>query len=69
MVLWGGGTGDQVKDKDGWGNRLWKWRRGEEAWAHLSLLLRSFQEESVDDRNRVGLDVLISPAENKQLTQ
>lgn len=28
---------------------------------HLSLLFRSFQEESVDDSNGVGLNVLIRP--------
>lgn len=29
---------------------------------HLSLLLRSFEEKSVDDSNSVGLYVLVSPA-------
>lgn len=28
---------------------------------HLSLLFRSFQEESIDDSNGVGLNVLVRP--------
>lgn len=35
---------------------------------HLSLLLRSFEEESIDDGNSVGLNVLISPGIGKNST-
>lgn len=68
VIGWRGRGGEQEyswarkREKDEWVNiSLWKCQCGEKGWAHLSLLLRRFEEKSVDDSNSVSLDVLISP--------